>query len=575
MRVADAPLVLVQDGERFLEFGRPGTVLAARDASDVAPVLEKADAALQQGRWIVGYLAYEAAAAFGFDTHPSPPDGPPLAWFAVCDAPRSSRLPLPQLGPPPAARWQAALTAASYETIVARLQERIAAGDCYQANLTFPLSTTLAEEPFDLFVRLVAVQRPRHAAYLDLGRFVVLCASPELFFRREGGTLTARPMKGTAARGGSLEDDERQVAGLRASEKDRAENLMIVDMLRNDLGRVAEIGSVAAGPLFEVERYPTLLQMTSSVRARSRAPLAQLMAALFPCASVTGAPKQRTMRILSENEVGPRGVYTGAIGWAAPGGDACFAVAIRTAVADRARGTLVFGVGSGIVADSNAQGEYAECLLKARVLEEPAFALVETIACFPEDGFRQLAGHLVRLRSSARHFAFHFDGRALERALREVAIVLQGPRRVRLLLFPDGRVTTQTSALPLPPERPLRVGLALRSVDATSCWLQHKTTRRELYQQAQASRPDCDEVLLWNHDGEITESPIANVVVEQAGERVTPPLASGLLAGVARAQLLAEGRTEERVVRVSDLSPGSRVWLVSALRGVREGVFVA
>ncbi len=226
------------------------------------------------------------------------------------------------------------------------------------------------------------------------------------------------------------------------------------------------------------------------------------------------------------------------------------------------------------MADSTAHGEYAECLLKARVLEEPAFGLLETMAFLPDDGFRHLAGHLARLRTSARHFAFRFDGREIERALRELALSLAQPSRVRLLLYPDGRVATETAVLPQAPDRLLRVGLAARPVDRTSCWLHHKTTRREVYEQAQASRPDCDEVLLWNHDGEITESPIANLVIEADGERITPPLSCGLLAGVARARLLADGQLEEGVVRARDLSAGTRVWLVSALRGMREGVFV-
>jgi para-aminobenzoate synthetase/4-amino-4-deoxychorismate lyase len=280
------------------------------------------------------------------------------------------------------------------------------------------------------------------------------------------------------------------------------------------------------------------------------------------------------MRLIAANEVGPRGVYTGAIGWAGPGGRACFNVAIRTAVVDRQRGSLAFGVGSGIVADSTARQERAECLLKARILDEPPFALLETMAFLPGEGFRRLEGHLARLAASARHFGFPHDGAAVERALRLVAARAAGASRVRLLLSGDGRVATEVAPLPSRAAGPLRVGLAARPVDASRSWLLHKTTRREVYEEARASRPDCDEVLLWNERGEVTEASVANVVLELGGARVTPPVSCGLLPGVERARALAEGRAREGIVRLGDLRGGMRLWLLSALRGVREAVLV-
>jgi para-aminobenzoate synthetase/4-amino-4-deoxychorismate lyase len=571
---ASTPRVLVQDGDRWLVFEQPVEVLEAREPGDVLDLLRLADGALAAGRWLAGYVGYEAAAAFGLATQPPDPDGPPVFWLGVFEAPCETSVELPGDGAPSPQHWRPALDPRAYAAALASVHERIAAGDTYQANVTFPLVAPLAGEAFELFARLVAVQRPSHAAFLDLGRFAVASASPELFFRREAGVLTARPMKGTAPRGATAEKDAALAAALRGSEKERAENLMVVDMLRNDLGRVAEVGSVSVEQLFEIERYPTLLQMTSSVRARSAAPLSAVLAALFPCASVTGAPKARTMEIIAATEIVPRGVYTGAIGWAAPGGDACFSVAIRTVVADRLRGTLAYGVGSGVVADSDAEREYEECLLKARVLEEPPFSLVETMAFLPGEGFRLLDGHLARLAASARHFAFPFQPARIEAELRRVASSAPGPLRVRLLLRADGTPVVQAAALPAPPQRPLRVGLAARPVDSGSPWLYHKTTRREVYEDAAASRPDCDDVLLWNERGELTESSVANVVVELAGVRVTPPVACGLLPGVERSRALVERRAREAVVRLSDLRAGRRVWLLSSLRGVREAVFV-
>jgi para-aminobenzoate synthetase/4-amino-4-deoxychorismate lyase len=572
---ADRPLVLVQDGARLLEFPAPAGVLEARDSAAIPALLSEADRAIAAGAWIAGYLSYEAGGAFSLPTRPADPDGPPLVWLGVFDGPAEREWPRAAPGPAPATRWQPALDASAHARAVARIQARIAAGDTYQANFTFPVTGALEEEPLALFARLVATQRPRHAAYLDLGRFAIASASPELFFRVEGGIVEARPMKGTAPRGRTAAEDAERACALRGSEKERAENLMIVDMLRSDLGRVAEVGGVEVLSLFDVEAYPTLLQMTSTVRARAGgAALSRLLSALFPCASVTGAPRVRTMEILASEEATPRGVYTGAIGWAAPDGRAAWSVAIRTAVADRERGRVVYGVGSGIVADSTAGAEYAECLLKARILEEAPFALVETFAFLPGEGFRHLDGHLTRLAGSARHFAFPFDGRRVQQALRETAAGARESTRVRLLLHADGGVEVQTEPLAPPPSVRPRVGLAARPVDPSSTWLYHKTTRREVYDEARASRPDCDEVLLWNDRGEVTECSAANVVIEAAGARLTPPVSCGLLPGVERARVLAEGRAREAVVRLADLRAGQRLWLASSLRGVREAVFV-
>jgi para-aminobenzoate synthetase/4-amino-4-deoxychorismate lyase len=570
----EAPSVVVQEGERFLAFTSPLATLEARDPGSVLSLLREADAALAEGRFVAGFVAYEAASAFGLATRPPHPDGPPLAWLGVFDAPRETAWPPAPAGPPPEVTWRPALDATSHAARLARLHERIAAGDTYQVNFTFPLDAPLEEEPAALFARLLAAQLPRHAAYVDIGRFAVVSASPELFFERESGLLRARPMKGTAPRGATAEEDDARARALRGSEKERAENLMIVDMLRNDLGRVAELGSVETASLFDVERYPTLLQMTSSVTARSQAPLSALFEALFPCASVTGAPKKRTMEIVAAAEVAPRGVYTGAVGWAGPGGRAHWNVAIRTAVADRDRGVLRFGTGSGIVADSRAASEYEECLLKARILDEPTFSLLETFAFLPGEGYRHLDGHLARLAGSARHFGFPLDMRRIEETLRRSAGGMAGAARVRLALHGDGRPELEATALPLAPARTLQVGLAARPVDPRSVWLYHKTTRRDVYDEAASSRPDCDDVLLWNERGELTEATVASVVVEIGGQRLTPPVSCGLLPGVERQLALAEGRAREGIVRIGELQPGQRLWLLSSLRGSREARLV-
>ncbi len=353
--------------------------LEARTAAEVPALLREVEAQAARGRIAAGFVAYEAAPALDPALRVRAPgrgDGPapPAAWFALFREARGAwRPPAGGKDAPATAwagRWRPSLSARAHARAVAAVRERIAAGDTYQVNLTLRLRARLARGvgPRDLFAALQARQRARHAALLETGGLAVCCVSPELFFLREGGRVVMRPMKGTRPRGSEPAADRRLAADLRASAKDRAENVMIVDMVRNDLGRVARTGSVRVERLFAVERYPTVLQMTSTVSARTRAPLPELFAALFPCASVTGAPKPATMGIIADLEDSPRGVYCGAVGLVLPGGRAQFGVAIRTAVVTTATGAVEYGVGGGVVWDSTAAGEWAECRAKAAVL---------------------------------------------------------------------------------------------------------------------------------------------------------------------------------------------------------------
>lgn len=565
------------DGDwwRFDELVR---VVVAQRPDEVAEALRAVEYAVEgEGLLAAGYVAYEAAAAYGLSVHAPADDGPPLLWFGLFR--RREAVAPPAVGGDFAfGEWRPALDYPAYAAAIARIREAIARGDTYQANFTFHLRADFRGEPADLFAALSAAQRAHHCAYLDLGRFAICSASPELFFRRRGAAIESRPMKGTAPRGLTLAQDRAQVAWLRASEKNRAENVMIVDMIRNDLGRVARLGSVRVPELFAVERYPTLLQMTSTVTAETDATLTDILAAAFPCASITGAPKVRTMALLRQLERGPRGVYTGAIGAILPGRQAQFNVAIRTAVIDRQRGTAIYGVGSGIVWDSDAAAEYAECLLKARVLSaRPADAqpvqLLESLLWTPDGGYSLRERHLRRLADSAEYFGYSIDITEVERFLDGLAATLAVPAKVRLLVAPDGQVTGEALPLGEPPAEP-RVGLAVAPVSSGDVWLYHKTTRRAAYAAARASRPDCDEVILWNERGEVTEAAASNVVVELDGRAYTPPLASGLLAGTLRAHLLDAGEVEERVLTRDDLARATRVWLINSVRGRRLARFV-
>ncbi|MBX7250885.1 MAG: aminodeoxychorismate synthase component I [Candidatus Promineofilum sp.] len=423
--LTDTPVVVLQLDGRWQRFSDAARIVVAWTAAEVAPALRAVEAAVDgEGLFAAGYLAYEAAAAFGLSAHPPAADGPPLLWFGLFRRRE-------EVGPPaqsPAHRfgpWQAPLDFPAYAAALDAIKAAIARGDTYQANYTFPLRADFDGDPWALFAALSAAQWADYGAYLDLGRFVICSASPELFFHLDGDRILSRPMKGTAPRGLTTAGDRAQIDWLRRSEKNRAENVMIVDMIRNDLGRVAQVGSVAVPDLFAVERYPTLLQMTSTVTARTDAALSDILAAAFPCASITGAPKKRTMELLRVLESQPRGVYTGAIGAILPGRRAQFNVAIRTVVLDRARGAAVYGVGSGIVWDSDAAAEFEECRLKTRVLSVPParpFRLLESLCWTPAAGYALREAHLRRLADSAEYFGYPL-------ALAAVAAWPSWPRR--------------------------------------------------------------------------------------------------------------------------------------------------
>jgi para-aminobenzoate synthetase/4-amino-4-deoxychorismate lyase len=448
----------------------PDRILVAENPSEVVGVLTEVERATDAGRWAFGYVAYEAAA--GLDphlvVHRSTPLGMPLAWFGICDEP----IPVPPVEAAKAARradvrtpgtaqWHPTWTAAEHADGVARIRERIAAGDTFQCNLTVRMAGRVAGDPFHLYRDLALGQRGAHNAYLDLGRFVVASASPELFFERRDDHVLLRPMKGTARRGRHRDEDRRLADELRSSAKERAENVMIVDLMRNDIGRVAEIGSVDVPALFTVERYETVLQLTSDVTARLQpgTGLVELFRALFPCGSVTGAPKPSSMGIIRSVEPEPRGVYCGAIGLVGPPDAlvrARFNVAIRTAVVDTATGEAVYGTGGGITWSSEAAAEHDEVLTKAAVLRAHPreFELMETMRYEPQRGLRNRDRPLQRLAESAEHLGFRFDLLAAQETLSSRLDGCQAARvRIRLARWRDrlgARATAGAATLGFP-----------------------------------------------------------------------------------------------------------------------------
>ncbi|MEI8122606.1 MAG: aminodeoxychorismate synthase component I, partial [bacterium] len=479
----------------------------------------------------------------------------------------------------PPCSWDPSLSRGAYSLALSRLKNYLFAGDTYQINYTFRLSTSLPGSPRTLFENLVEAQGAHYSAFVDTGSFALCSASPELFFSLDGERLESRPMKGTAKRGLTSGEDRRQARALRESAKNRAENVMIVDMIRNDMGRVAIPGTVEAGPLFDVERYPTVWQMVSTVTARTRSSVTDILTALFPCASITGAPKPRTMAIIAAEETTPRRIYTGSIGYLAPGRQAQFNVAIRTVLVDRETLRADYGVGGGIVWDSETENEYDECWLKARILtdRQPAFELLETIRWTPEAGYFLLERHLQRALDSADYFDIPLSRREALSALHqhEATLVSGGAHRIRLLVARDG--TIRIESVPLAPAdtaTPVRVRLASKPVDPANRFLYHKTTHRAVYEEAKSGLTDCDDVLLWNPAGELTESTIANIVVEREGERITPPVGSGLLQGVYRAELLEQGKIREAIIRTEDLFRCGKIYLISSVREWREATLL-
>ncbi|MEW5774064.1 MAG: aminodeoxychorismate synthase component I [Thermodesulfobacteriota bacterium] len=559
-----------------LHLAEPEQTLKAFRPDQVLPVLAQVEEAVSRGLWAAVAVSYEAAPAFDPVLRVHAPARLPLVWAALYRTPRPAPAALPS-GGYAAPSWEPGVEPSAHARAVSAIRDLIRSGDTYQVNYAIPFTCRFEGSDLAWFADLARAQRAGYASYLDLGSHAVLSLSPELFFRIRGRKVTARPMKGTAARGRHPAEDEARRAALETSAKDRSENVMIVDLLRSDLGRVAEAGSVQVRDLYRVEPYPTVWQMTSTVEARLRpgAGLSGVLAATFPCGSVTGAPKVRTMEIIRDLEPGPRQIYCGAVGYVAPGGDCEFSVPIRTVVLDREAGRAGFWVGGGVTHDSTAAGEYAECLAKMRFLTAPAedFRLLETLL-WERGGFPFLDGHLRRLAASSRYHGFPLDEEDVRRALAAaLAGRGSGRLRVRLLLARDGAAEVQVSPLDRSP-RPLRVGLAEKTVDSSQAWLFHKTDRRGFYDAALAGRPECDDVLLRNERGELTEACTANLVLDMGGRLLTPALDCGLLPGVYRERLLARGIVAEARLTLEDLLRARRFWLVNALRRWRPARLV-
>lgn len=570
----------------FLDFEE---ILSLRRTGQLEEFFKRAEGYLKRGYWLVGFLSYE----LGYLLEPklnylSPEeDSFPFAWFGVCRRPllfrhegdiqvNPSGFPLGEFK---VNNLKPNITEDEYSQAIQRIKTYIEAGDTYQVNFTYKYKFKFRGDILHFYLYLRRMQPTPYMAFINTGDAYLLSFSPELFFRLDGTKILVEPMKGTQGRGKLLHEDEEKGKVLKEDEKNRAENLMIVDLLRNDLGRISKIGTVRVRQLFKVQKYRTVWQMTSEIEAYllNKMNLKQILYALFPSGSVTGAPKIRTMQIIHELEKEPRRVYTGAIGYVSPLGKACFNVAIRTLLIKGDRGEL--GIGGGIVYDSVDEAEFKEANLKASFFIKgwPRFSLIETMRWDRENGFYLLDLHLDRLNSSARYFQIPLDLGEVRRAVFKLREEFRDDKiyKIRLLLDLEGRIRIDYEELN-EVRTPVKVKLSNKRVDPEDIFLYHKTTNRSLYdgERRKALAEGFFEVIFLNKKGELTEGSISNIFIEKGGILYTPPLSSGLLPGVLREHLIQSGRAEEKVLYPRDLLEADKVYIGNSVRGIMEAEFV-
>jgi len=550
-------------------------IITAHAGENVAAALQQVEKAVADGFHAAGFVSYEAASGLNAQLSTRELTDFPLVWFGIF----RQRIPVvpaaaEQSRPCRISEPEVETDQGAYTSAVKKIREAIASGDTYQVNYTIGQCFEMEGAPLALYHRICRSQQAPFCAWIDTGCHQILSASPELFFSLKGGRITMKPMKGTAARLPCHGDDLRQKQHLAESEKEQAENLMIVDLVRNDLSMIAETGSVTVPQLFKIETYPTVHQMTSTVCAQLKPGigLLEIFKALFPCGSVTGAPKRRTMEIIRELETGPRGIYCGAIGYVSPGVEATFSVAIRTAVVESDSGKARIGIGSGITWGSEPTEEYRECLTKGRFLtrEMPYFRLIESIR-YDNNGFRLLERHLKRLSESAAYFGIaQPDAEQIRNTLEQLVAGVTGTYKLRLLLAQDGSFTAEAASIEAPPDETGMIALSQYRVSTADVFLYHKTTRRDLYVSERANYPDCYDVIFLNQRGEVTEGSYNNVVVQIDGERLTPAVQCGLLPGVFREELLEKQEIKEAIISAKELSQAEKIWLINSVRGWRE-----
>jgi len=579
----NVPFVLLDDA-RSIEasparlYTQPVQILTAQSSDDIPDLMIALRRAKNAGLHAAGYLSYDAGGAF-LPNVPARSTGQ-LAWFGLFESYQTIEADsVAAMLPDPSGAWLSPLrpnvSRSDYANAFARVQNYINAGDIYQANLTFLLSADYAGCPLALYAALRAQAKAGYGGVIATGDAHYLSFSPELFFALKANRVTTKPMKGTAQRNADPAVDRVLAETLRTDPKQRAENLMIVDLLRNDLSRVCTPGSVEVPALFHIESYPTVHQMTSTVTGQLDAEkdAFDVITALFPCGSITGAPKIRAMQVIDEIEGSPRGIYCGSIGRIDNDGSAAFNVAIRTFTLCEKTKSLSFGLGSGVVADSVEASEWEECLAKGdfTTVQYYGFDLIETMRFEPMNGILRLEAHLQRMQNSARLFGFEFDRHELRNRLHTSIFHLHHLSKIRLLLSKKGAASVEIR--PLNDVSHWRVGVVRLPISADDFRLRHKISDRAFYDDARKARLDCDEVIFVGPDGRLTEGSITALFVERGGMLLTPRLETGLLPSVLRSELIASGKAEEADLTVADLD--SEFYVGNSLRGLIRAKWVA
>ena len=553
-------------------FSSPVEVLYTHDLQNVREVLNKVQNKVEKKNLIAaGYLSYEAAPAFDSAYCVNKKGSLPLICFGLFkDYKTEITLESNNHESAEAIEWEIATNQTHYETHLKYIKDQIKLGNTYQVNYTLRKHSKCIANPYGFF--LEKVQDAPYAAFIESDEHTIISTSPELFFELSDESLICKPMKGTSKRGRTLKEDIALMKELKNSEKDKAENIMITDMLRNDMGKISDTGSVKVLSEFDIEKYPTVWQMTSSVKSQTRASITAIFEALFPCASVTGAPKVSSMKIISEIEDQPREIYTGAIGYIAPNNEAQFSVPIRTILSNKKIDRSVYGTGSGIVWDSEWEKEWDECQNKSAILSvsHQNFELFETMRWDSNRGIFLEELHLNRLKDSAEFYNFKFSHEKINDKLHDYLKNLEpeSEKIIRLFLAKDGETRLTTSAYKEHnKDKSQLISLAMQPVDSDDLSLYHKTTIRGIYEDATGENPDCDDVLLWNEDGHITESTISNIIFKKDSEYFTPPISCGLLGGTYRTHLINQGHLVERIIPKTEINLYSEIYLINSVRG--------
>ena len=553
-------------------FSSPVEVLYTHDLNHVKNVLNEVQDKVEKKKLIAaGYLSYEAAPAFDNAYRVNEKGSLPLICFGLFkDYKIEKILESQKLESAEAIEWEVTTDRTLYESHLKYIKDQIKLGNTYQVNYTLRKHSNTISNPYDFF--LEKAQDAPYAAFIDSDEHTIISMSPELFFKLSGDSLICKPMKGTSKRGKTLHEDIVLMEDLKNSEKDQAENIMITDMLRNDMGKISNTGSVKVLSEFDIEKYPTVWQMTSSIESQANASITGIFEALFPCASVTGAPKVSSMKIISEIEDQPREIYTGAIGYIAPNNEAQFSVPIRTILSDKKAHRSVYGTGSGIVWDSEIQKEWDECQNKSAILSAGSqdFELFETMRWNSSKKIFLEKLHLDRLKDSAEFYDYKFHHEKISNKLQDYLKNLEpeSEKVIRLFLAKDGEIRLTTSAYKEQnKDKPQFISLATRPVNSEDRSLYHKTTNRSVYENAIGENPDCDDILLWNEAGNITESTISNVIFKKDSEYYTPPVSCGLLSGTYRAHMISQGHLKERIIPKAEINLYSEIYLINSVRG--------